>query len=238
MKPIILVTNKPEQDPRDFGVGEIYTVRSNYCRAILRAGGIPLMDLGGDPEDYAEIADGVLFTGGRQDIVPSLYRDENRKALNCDPELDAYELKLFDTFFRRKKPIMGICRGHQLINVALGGSLIQDIPDEIPERKAHQGEPVGNIHMHTVKTTPGSLVHSLFGEEIKTNSHHHQAVKVCGKGLIASGVTDDGVIEAIEHTEFPIYGVQWHPERQMGEENEDLTDMMPLFEHFINQCKK
>lgn len=238
MKPIILVTHKPEPDPHNFGIGCLYGVRSNYCRAIIRAGGIPIMTLAGDVEDYAEIADGVLFTGGRQDIVPSLYGDENRKALGCDPELDDFELKLFDAFYKRKKPIMGICRGIQLINVALGGTMIQDIPDEIPERSAHLGEQIGNIPMHPVMATPGSLFHTLFGEEFKTNSHHHQAVKDCGKGMFASGITDDGVIEAIEHESLPIYGAQWHPERQTGEENLDLTNMMPLFEHFVNQCKK
>lgn len=238
MKPIILVTLKPEPDPHNFGVGSMYAVRSNYCRAIINAGGIPLMNLGGNAEDYAEIADGVLFTGGRQDIVPSLYGDENRKALGCDPELDDMELKLFDAFYQRKKPIMGICRGIQLINVALGGTMVQDIPDEIPERSAHQGEQVGNIHMHSIHTMPGSVFHKLFGEEFKTNSHHHQAVKDCGKGMLVSGVTDDGVVEAIEHESLPIFGAQWHPERQIGEENEDLTNMMPLFVYFVNQCKE
>ncbi len=237
MKPVILVTLKPESDPHNFGVGSMYTVRQNYCNAIIRAGGIPIMTLAGDAEDYAEMADGVLFTGGRQDIVPALYGMENRKALGCDPELDDMELKLFDAFYQRKKPIMGICRGIQLINVALGGTMIQDIPDEFPERSAHQGEQVGNIHMHTVKAMPGSLIHKLFGPEFKTNSHHHQAVKDCGKGMFVSGITDDGVVEAIEHESLPIFGAQWHPERQIGEENLDLTNMMPLFEYFVNQCK-
>ena len=99
-------------------------------------------------------------------------------------------------------------------------------------------ETVGNIHLHSVKTMPGSVFHKLFGEELKTNSHHHQAVKDCGKGLLATGVTDDGVIEAVEHECLPIFGAQWHPERQIGEENLDLTNMMPLFEHFVNQCKQ
>lgn len=238
MKPIILMTHKPESDPHNFGVGSLYGVRSNYCRAIVRAGGIPVMTLAGDAEDYAEIADGIVFTGGRQDILPSLYGDENRKALGCDPELDEFERKLFDAFYKKKKPILGICRGHQLVNVVLGGTMIQDIPDEIPQRSAHLGEEIGNIPVHPVKVTPGSLLHSLFGGEIKTNSHHHQAVKDCGKGLIVSGITDDGVIEAIEHESLPVFGVQWHPERQVGEENPDLTNMMPLFEYFVNQCKK
>lgn len=238
MKPIILITLKPEPDPHDFGIGSFYAVRSNYCRAIIRAGGIPLMDLGGEAEDYAEIADGVLFTGGRQDIVPSLYGEENRKALGCEPELDDMELKLFDAFYKKGKPMLGICRGEQLINVALGGTMVQDIPDEVPERSAHLAEEVGNIHLHTVNTMPGSVIHKLFGDELKTNSHHHQAVKVCGKGLLATGITDDGVIEAIEHESLPILGAQWHPERQIGEENPDLTNMMPLFQYFVDQCKK
>lgn len=237
MKPVILVTLKPDPDPYNFGMGSLFTIRSNYCRAIIRAGGIPIMALTGDAEDYAEIADGILLTGGRQDIVPSLYGEENRKALHCDPELDDIELKLFDAFYKRKKPIMGICRGIQLINVALGGTMVQDIPDEILVRSAHQGEQIGDIHMHDVKAAAGSLFHKLFGAQFKTNSHHHQSIKACGKGLLASCITDDGVIEAIEHESLPIFGAQWHPERQIGEENPDLANMMPLFEHFVNQCK-
>lgn len=238
MKPLILITHKFDEDPLGFGVGRIYSIRSNYCRAIIRAGGVPVISALGDAEAYADIADGVVFTGSSCDIDPKLYGEENRKAASCDPQLDEMELQLFNAFYKRKKPILGICRGVQLLNVALGGTLMQDIEEEVPGLTVHNLVYQKATEQHPVKAVPGSLFEKLFGQEFLTNSHHHQAVKACGKGLRPAVMTEEGVIEAVEHEELPIFGTQWHPERMTGDEQQELTDMMPLFEHFIACCQK
>lgn len=236
MKPVILITNKP--DTSDFGVGGIYKAQANYCHAILLAGGIPLIAANGDPEDYACLADGLLFTGSACDITPSHFGQENRKSLNCNVELDNTELQLFKAFYEKGKPILGICRGLQLINVAMGGTLVQDIPDQIQPLTVHQKVYDKETEFHSVTAREGSLFHRLFGSSFLTNSYHHQAAKDCAPGMIATVVTEDGVIEAIEHESKPIIATQWHPERMIGQEQTELTDMMPLFRHFISLCGK
>ena len=236
MKPVILITLKHAES--DFSVGGIYQAQSNYCRAIVKAGGIPIISALADAEEYAAIADGILFTGSGCDVTPALYGQENRKAEYCNRELDDMELKLFDVFYRAGKPILGICRGVQLINVALGGTLIQDIPQEIPNLTVHDAIYKKEATHHPVVAKEGSLLHSLFGKQFMTNSFHHQAVKDCGRDMAVTVTSTDGVIEAIEHTSLPIIGVQWHPERMIHEIDQDYPNMLPLFEHFIDLCKK
>lgn len=238
MKPVILITHKSDMDVAEFGIGKMHQVRSNYCRAIVKAGGIPIITATADAVDYADIADGLLLTGGSNDVDPARYREENRMCLKCDFEIDQMEFGLFEAFYKQKKPIFGICRGHQVINVAMGGSLYQHVKDDHTPLSVHADIYAGGPKIHPMKSVPGSLFEQLFGEEFMTNSHHHQAVKTCGKGMRATAVTEENLIEGIEHESLPIFGVQWHPERMIGEENFDLTNMMPLFEHFINCCKK
>ena len=236
MKPVILITHKFAES--DFSVGGLYRCQSNYCRAVIAAGGIPVISALADAEEYAALADGILFTGSNCDIDPASYSQENRGSADCDPALDAMELKLFDAFYRAGKPIFGICRGIQLISVALGGSLMQDIPQEIPNLTDHDAIYKKERDCHPVTASEGSLLHRLFGKEFLTNSFHHQSVKDPGRDMLVSAVSTDGVIEAIEHTSRPIFGVQWHPERMIGEECETLPNMLPLFRHFIDLCKK
>ena len=236
MKPVILITHKFGES--DFSVGGLYRCQSNYCRAVIAAGGIPVISAGADAEDYAALADGILFTGSNCDIDPASYGQENRGSADCDPALDAMELKLFDAFYRAGKPIFGICRGVQLISVALGGSLVQDIPQEIPDLSCHDAIYKKESDHHPVSVAVGTRLHSLFGQAISTNSFHHQSVKDPGRDMLVSALSADGVIEAIEHKSLPIFGVQWHPERMIGEECETLPNMLPLFRHFIDLCKK
>lgn len=238
MQPLILISHKFEGDPIPFGVGRIYAIRSNYCRSILAAGGTPLITAGGDPAEYARLARGIVFTGSGSDITPSLYGQENRGALGCDRELDEMELALFDAFYQAGKPILGICRGQQLINVALGGTLIQDIPTQKPEAIAHRCEDETVTTFHPVSTLPGSRMHALFGPTLLTNSYHHQAIDTLGTGLIATARTEDGIPEAIEHENLPILATQFHPERMTGEEQENCPNMLPLFRHFVDLCGK
>ena len=236
MKPVILITHKFADS--DFSVGGLYRCQSNYCRAITKAGGIPIISAMAEACDYAAIADGILFTGSNCDIDPKLFGCENQGSVDCDPVLDQMELQLFDAFYKSGKPILGICRGVQLISVALGGTLVQDIPQEIPNLTVHDAIYKKEATHHPVVAKDGSLLQTLFGREFLTNSFHHQAVKDCGKDMVVTVTSTDGVIEAIEHTSLPIIGVQWHPERMIGEENTDLPDMLPLFRHFIDLCKK
>ena len=235
MKPVILITHKFGDS--DFSIGGMYRCQSNYCRAIVKAGGIPIISALADAEEYAAIADGILFTGSNCDIDPKFYGCENLGSADCMPALDEMELQLFDTFYKANKPIFGICRGIQLISVALGGNLVQDIPAEIPDLSVHDAIYKKESDSHPVITTEGSVLHSLFGKEFLTNSFHHQSVKHCGRDMVITAMTPDGVIEAIEHKTLPIIGVQWHPERMIGEETSQLPNMLPLFRHFIDLCK-
>lgn len=235
MKPIILLTHKFSDE--HWGMGRSYKMESNYCRALIKAGALPLLTAGGDPKEMAQMADAVLFTGGG-DMEPQRYGETNQYNIRSDSELDEMELALFKEFFNLKKPIFGICRGTQTINVALGGTLYQDIPSQVTLSAHIPYFSEEKICRHFVKATPDSFINRLFGDDVEVNTYHHQAVKVCGKGLRPAAVTDEGVIEAIEHETLPIAAVQWHPERAIGEENTDLPDMMPLFNYFVELCNK
>lgn len=236
MKPVILITCKNRDD--DFSIGGLCYTPANYCNAIICAGGIPLISALADAREYAQIADGILFTGSNCDITPKLYGQENRGSVSCMPTLDEMELALFEAFRSAGKPIFGICRGIQLINVALGGTLVQDIPQEVPNLTVHDAVYRKETNCHPVTAVDGSLLGSLFGRNFYTNSYHHQAVHTCGAGLRATVSTEEGIIEAIEHESEPIFGVQWHPERMIGQEQQALTDMLPLWRHFISLCVK
>lgn len=235
MKPLILITCKNRPD--DFSVGGLCYTPANYCNAILKAGGIPIIAALADAEEYAKLADGIVFTGSACDITPALYGQENRKSASCDSALDDMEIKLFHAFSQRNKPILGICRGIQLINVALGGTLIQDIPEEISNLTVHGPVYKKETTFHPVTAKNDSLFASLFGTEFTTNSYHHQSIKDCGNGLIPTVFTEEGIIEAVEHESKPIIGTQWHPERMIGQEPVEPKDMMPLFRYFIDLCK-
>ncbi len=234
MKPVILLTHKYSDN--HWGLGRSYCVESNYCRALIRAGATPIMTAGGDPGELAQIADAVLFTGGK-DIEPQRYGESNTFNIVSDSELDEMVLSLFPAFPQAKKPIFGICRGIQTINVAMGGTLYQHVPGQVT-LSAHKQVYEDGISRHMMHSVPGSFIDKLFGPEFETNSYHHQAVKVPGPGLKVAAMTDEGVIEAIEHETLPIAAVQWHPERMIGEENTNLTDMMPLFRYFVSMCQK
>lgn len=237
MKPVILITNNYATDPNNFGVGRYIRIKENFVNSILKAGGVPILSAHGDADTYARIADGVLFSGG-QDINPIRYGEkpykEGSKYLD---ERDERELAIVNSFYKLKKPMLGVCRGIQTINVALGGTLIQDIPTAV-EMSAHKESLFSDKPAHYVKSVEGSKIRELFGEEFIVNTHHHQSVKTCAPGFRATAFTDEGIIEAIEHESLPIIGTQWHPERMIGEENFEMENMMPLFEYFVELCRK
>ena len=237
MKPVILITNNYAPDPNNFGVGRYIRIKENFVNAVLKAGGVPILSAHGDAETYARIADGVLFSGGA-DVNPAFYGEKPYKeGCSYDAVRDKCEMDIFNSFYKLKKPMLGICRGIQLINVALGGTLIQDMPTMM-ELSAHKESLIPDKKAHYVKSAPESKMRELFGEEFIVNTHHHQAIKDCAPGLRVTATTDEGIIEAVEHESLPIIGAQWHPERMIREENLEMEDMMPLFEYFVELCKK
>jgi putative glutamine amidotransferase len=199
-------------------------VNAAYVRALLRAGGLPLIvsPLIGASLVSAALAgcDGLLLTGG-EDIDPTWYGAERSPLLNPPSrERDLFELALFAVARQRGLPILGICRGIQLINVALGGTLFQDLQSERPGSVDHSPLGARDVRSHKVRLQPGSrAAAALDGTEAVVNSVHHQAINALATGLVASGWSSDGVIEAVESEPGTswVLGVQWHPEEMHAE---------------------
>ena len=179
----------------------------NYYEAIVRAGGMPiLLPYCGDMDDYIEMSDGLVLTGG-YDIDPVFYNEEVKyNTVEITRVRDDLEKTLLDKWLKTGKPIFGICRGLQFLNIYFGGTLYQDIPVEC-----------GVIHsdvVHKVVLEEGTWMRDLFDSaELVTNSHHHQGVKKLGEPLRSMAIADDGIVEAAYYPgkKF-VMGVQWHPE--------------------------
>jgi len=173
----------------------------NYARAVRQAGGVPRFSLS---LADAEGCGGLLLPGGG-DLDPALYGQPDRGSNPPDPALDALEQALLRRFTAGRKPVLGICRGCQAVNVFFGGTLHQDIPGH-----SRVG---GRDRLHRVTAAEGSLSRRLFGPACTVNSAHHQAVDRLGEGLAAEAWAEDGVVEALRHEALPVWGLQWHPER-------------------------
>lgn len=177
--------------------------------------------------------DGLILCGGN-DIDPKHYHEQLNGAENIDSDRDTAEFALLNAYVDAGKPVMGICRGHQLINIFFGGSLYQDLP----ESHLHTNQEDFYI-AHTVTASADSVIGKLYGTSFCVNSSHHQAVKELGNGLRGTAYWMDKYIEAFEHTTLPILGVQWHPERMcFGQKRADTIDGAKLFSHFIQMCDK
>lgn len=194
-------------------------VNAAYAQSVLGAGGIPLIL---SPLMGAALAaraldgiDGLVLTGG-EDIDPARYNAEPSPRLHPPSrERDLFELALFAAARQREIPVLGICRGIQLVNVALGGTLYQDLPSERPGEVDHDPRASRTTRSHRVRLASGSRAALALGSEaIAVNSFHHQAVRDLAPGLVASGWTDDGLIEAAETPAGSpwLLAVQWHPE--------------------------
>ena len=178
---------------------------SSYCQALMQAGINPVVS---NQIEDEKLFDGLLLPGGG-DISPIFYHRKNRGSQNICISEDIIQILLFHRFLEQKKPILGICKGMQLINVALGGNLIQDLPTSY----LHDYNNADRYHI--TKTLSASQLHSLYGNECITNSAHHQAINKLGNNLRITQYAHDGVAEGIEHDSLPIIGVQWHPERML-----------------------
>lgn len=188
----------------------------NYSQAVAAAGGLPSMVAVLDPElagGYVALADALVITGG-VDLDPSLYGAAPAGLLGAvDERRDAFELALYRAFRAAGKPVLGVCRGHQLINVAEGGTLHQHVP-AVPGAWQHEQKDTRGAPLHPVTLAAGSRLARAFGtEQLKVNSYHHQAIDRLAAGLVATAHTGDGLVEAVEErTGSFVLGVQWHPE--------------------------
>ena len=215
-RPIVGVTLDSEQ-PGGYSKYPWYAVRRNYADAIVAAGGLPVAlphnaDLAAQ---YLDTIDALVVTGGAFDVDPSLYGGGERHAtvtLKAN-RMDA-ELALTNGALARNRPVLGICGGQQLLAVALGGTLIQHIPDAVPNALAHEQPNPRHEPGHAVAVTPGTLLHTIVGATVmNVNSAHHQAVRHPGPRAVVNAVAPDGVIEGVEDPSYRFcLGVQWHPE--------------------------
>ena len=187
---------------------------SDYARAVIRAGGLPVWIPVDTPLEVLDRLDGLLLSGG-DDVAPAAYGElPHPKVAGVSERRDAYERALFERALTLDLPTLGVCRGPQLMNVHLGGTLHQHVP-------AHTGWdlPVDAV-LHRVAFEAGTTLHDIYGPEIEVNSLHHQGLAELGDGVRAVGHTvggpDDGLVEAIEIDGKPVLGVQWHPELMGG----------------------
>lgn len=211
-------------DPGLYVSGEHVFMGSTNVRAIQRNGGVPVLipaaSVAEDVEAALSFCDGLLFPGG-EDMTPWYYDEEPLPVIGpFRPEIDDAWLKAGRYALENKIPMLGICKGHQTLNVLTGGSLYQDLSLQDGERIQHLQKYNRTYLTHHVEVEEGTRLASLFGAgKLKTNSMHHQAVKRLGKGLKISARASDGIVEGIEDEEGLILGVQWHPE--------DLVDSAP-----------
>ena len=194
-----------------------YALRQNYASAVAQAGGLPMLlphevDL---VDAFLDRIDALVVTGGAFDVDPALFGATSRHAtVTLKENRTAFELGVTRGALARDMPILGICGGQQLLHVALGGTLIQHIPDEVPGALAHEQPNPRTEPGHTVAVKAGTLLAQIAGAaELPVNSAHHQAAKDEPAGIVVSGRAPDGVIEAIESPKHRFcLGVQWHPE--------------------------
>ena len=229
-RPVIGITGNYNQ--------ETCTLAEGYYQSVLKAGGIPFIippfyetDRLGELLDRL---DGIIFSGGG-DINPLLLGEEPIKELHSiTPERDLQELLLARLAYDRQIPMLGICKGIQIINAALGGTNYQDIHTQMEGiRIKHSQDQDRRYPSHQVSITDGSILAKLFGTELAVNSFHHQACKTAAPCLTVTAMSTDGVIEAVESNEFKsILGVQWHPETYILRNS---TDMLPIFEWLISE---
>ena len=221
MKPVIGVTpDFNAGDRKDMGGREpTYFLRARYLRAIVDLGGIPLiLPLAEESSLRRQLMkklDGLLLTGSGPDLPPKLYGERQRYRYRVmSRRRSSFELEIASVAADSRLPVLGICGGMQVLNVALGGTLIQDIPSQLSSALQHQQTTPATRFSHAVHVTPKSLLRRIVRKpRIRVNSSHHQSIKKVAPPLVVSALAPDGVIEAVEFRRHPfLLGVQWHPE--------------------------
>lgn len=215
-------------------------LEGRYARAIVEAGGIPMVlpvtsSLRTILETMERL-DGILVTGGNFDIHPRIYGEESLEALGeVKEERTQFELDLISFALERDFPLLGVCGGEQAINVALGGSLYQDITTQIPDAVEHQQGALKEQGGHQIKIHDGTMLRQIVGgDTLEVNTTHHQAVKKLGAGLIVNATAEDGIIEGIESQDHSfVLGVQWHPEFLT---EKDIAQRQ-IFSSFVAVCR-
>lgn len=204
-----------------------YGVLAAYPKAIKQAGGTPILIRPEvDAEALIPTLHGILIPGGA-DVDPALYDQPNTASEGIDPATDDLDLRLIRLAQRHHLPLLGICRGIQVINVALGGSLYQDLPTQRDASVNHNVKKP--LKGHPVRLEPNSRLAGILGTQAEVNSYHHQGLDCLAKGLRAVAWSEDGLIEAIEGEN--LLAVQWHPERMT-----ELSEVQALFAEFVNAC--
>ncbi len=234
--PIIGITLDYEETP-SYSKKPWYALRENYCAAVSSLGAIPL-PLPHEVElvpHYLELIDGLMITGGAFDVSPALYGDDSvHKTVTTKERRTKFEWAITKGCVDAKKPILGICGGEQLLNVILGGTLIQHIPDSIANALEHEQKNPRNEAGHEVSVVANTLLSRIVGKTtLAVNTAHHQAVGTPAPNTIVNATTSDSVIEGIELPSHPFcLGVQWHPEYHV-----DSADKK-IFEAFVAACRK
>lgn len=217
MKPRVLISRSPESS-------------GLYEAAVEKAGGEALSFHCPDPEmDF----DALILAGGG-DMDPSEFSEPDQGSCDIDRPRDAAELALVSRCVYENKPILGICRGHQVVNIALGGNLYQDLPPKL--RQIHAQTEEGKDRFHPIRVSMMTMLGDLYGSEMTVNSSHHQANRQFGQGLYATAWDEIGVVEAMQHGSLPIWTVQFHPEQMTGEDGG--PDGQKIFDFFLDQCRK
>lgn len=224
-----------------FGVRPpLYLISQDYCKAVIQAGGIPvfLPPVGDEMlPDLLESMDGIIFSGG-VDISPQEYHELPHPLLgDLDLERDRFELALFKQVWEQTDmPVLGVCRGVQLMNVALGGTLWQDLPSQRPSHVHHSQRDHRYKAVHPVKVDPDSRLGSLLPKVIAVNSLHHQGIKDMAPSLKACAWSPDGLIEALESPDHPCrLAVQWHPENLAMA---SYPEFLALFKYLVESARE
>ena len=244
--PFILVTPCSQDKGAEFGDSSL-SVSQCYTRAIQAANGLscvmPLCAAKDEIEEYVKRCDGVMLTGGN-DLAPGLYRQDmpariRKRVGKPDSQRDCLEMQVIESVFRQRKPLLGICRGQQILNVAFGGTLISDIPAEVPQALNHLRMDLSREPVHDIAIASDSLLAKATGKSsFGVNSTHHQAVDKVAPPFRVTAASPDGIIEAMELLPeesglLPFFlSVQFHPERLFDRKPEFLR----IFASFMRAC--
>ncbi|MGE0754066.1 MAG: gamma-glutamyl-gamma-aminobutyrate hydrolase family protein [Alphaproteobacteria bacterium] len=237
-RPLVIgITLDYEEGGDNYSKMPYYALRENYCSSVSRHGTVPvpLTHELACVDSYAAMIDGLIITGGAFDVPPELYGESNiHEKVSLKDQRTRFEWGITQKMLDLKKPILGICGGQQLLNVVLGGTLIQHIPDTVPNALEHEQKNPRSEPGHDVAIIKGTLLHKVVGSDtMAVNSAHHQAVAELGNDCVVNARSSDGVIEGIEWPDHPFcLGVQWHPEYEVTPADQKIIVA------FLEACRK